>query len=82
MRILVINHLCKTLEVVTLDKDEAAYLMEGVGLDIQEADLVRDILEKRGFDIGDFNPTWMVLDDGDGVPVFDETHQEEPLITL
>ena len=85
MKILVIDFECNQLEVVHLTEEEKQRIVdarkdEEYGFYL-EYDAARDILGKRGVYLTEFNPRWIIEDD-DKIPVFDEEHQEEPLLVL
>lgn len=67
------------LEILNLTPEEEDIINdEDDGL--TQVEKVESVLKKRGIPFDDFDPWWMVVDDY--LPVFDEKHQEEPLLVL
>ena len=71
----------KYLEILHLTKEEERILTDDAFEDYDDLGREQMILHGRNIEFSDFNPWWMIVDD-DRIPVFDEQHQEEPLIVL
>lgn len=71
----------KYLEILNLTKEEERILTDDAFEDYDDLEREQMILHGRNIEFSDFNPWWMIVDD-DRIPVFDEQHQEEPLIVL
>ena len=80
MIIVLIDHEIQTLEVLHLTDEEEQILNNFDYLDDDEQERVETVLRRRGIEISDFNPTWMVCEHE--LPVFDEVNSEEPLYVI
>ena len=71
------------LEILNLTKEEEEFYRESVDEDnpLDDFEAVSEICIKRGVQTGQYDPVYFV-DRFDKVYVFDEKHQDEPLIIL
>ena len=78
------NSDCQYIEILNLDSYEQKIMTDYEEsdelIDLTQCERVEMILKKRDIKYTDFNPWWMVVDDK--LPVFDESHQDEPLCIL
>lgn len=83
MKIILMYKEDQYVEVLNLTEEEEKQYREGISYDdfsSDDYDVVSKICIARDIQTGIFDPSYFVIEDK--LPVFDEKHQEEPLLTL